>query len=280
MVAIDTTEVPYFGTRDEWVHYSPTKKCYVHRYVVAAAINGPRKIPLFIRPISMFDSRADAMEAVLRDIEKLRLEVEGGYMDCGFFSVEVMEVLARRNIPFAIAARRTAGIRRVLEGLSGDGPHVVPYVVSAGDGGRQIRVDLVVYWRGGRRIVVVCRGMSLGNALEYWRRWGVETCNQMVKARRARTCSRSVALRWFLLLVSAVIYLSYVYLISRCDSAPASYTCFLGALVLHFFEFVVDRARPRLMFRICMVLLRVAPAVPYFGRPPVCVSPQGGRWCE
>ena len=74
--------------------------------------------------------------------------------------------------------------------------------------------------------------------MEYWRRWDVKTCNRMV---RARTCSRSIALRWFLLLVSAIIYLSYVYLISRCDSAPTSYTCFLGALVLHFFEWVVDR---------------------------------------
>ena len=83
--------------------------------------------------------------------------------------------------------------------------------------------------------------MPLGGALEYWRRWGVETCNRMVKARRARTCSRNIALRWFLLLTSAIIYLSYVYLISRCASAPASYTCFLEALVLHFFEWVVDR---------------------------------------
>ena len=105
LVAIDTTEVPYFGTRDEWVHYSPTKKCYVHRYIVAAAIDGPRKILLSIRPISMFDSRTDAVEAVLRDIERLGLEVERVYMDCGFFSVEVMEVLARRSIPFAIAPR-------------------------------------------------------------------------------------------------------------------------------------------------------------------------------
>ncbi len=117
---------------------------------------------------------------------------------------------------------------------------MVPYVVKASGERRQIRVDLVVYRRGGKRIVVCC-GMSLGDALEYWRRWGVEMCNRMLKARRARTCSRSVALRWFLLLVSAVIYLSYVYLISRCASAPTSYMCFLEAIVLHFFEFVVDR---------------------------------------
>ena len=52
------------------------------------------------------------------------------------------------------------------------------------------------------------------------------------------------ALRWFLLLVSALIYLSYVYLISRCDSAPASYTCFLDALVLHFFEWAADAGSP------------------------------------
>gem|GEM_PF-6892737 len=94
-------------------------------------------------------------------------------MDCGFFSVEVMEILTRRNIPFAIAARRTAGIKRGLEGLSGDGPHVVPYVVSASGGRRQISVDLIVYRRGEKRIVVVCRGMPLGDALEYWRRWAL-----------------------------------------------------------------------------------------------------------
>ncbi|MHA1594635.1 MAG: hypothetical protein ACTSXJ_01280 [Candidatus Baldrarchaeia archaeon] len=43
----------------------------MHRYVVAAAIDGPRKIPLSIRPTSLFDSRADSVEAVLRDIERL-----------------------------------------------------------------------------------------------------------------------------------------------------------------------------------------------------------------
>ncbi len=96
----------------------------------------------------MFDNHADAVETVLHDIERLGFGIKRVYTDCGFFSVEVMEVLARRNTSFAIAARRTAGIKRVLKGLSGDGPHVVPYVVSASGGRRQIRVDLVVYRRG------------------------------------------------------------------------------------------------------------------------------------
>ena len=233
--AIDTTEVPYFGAR--WVGpLLPTKKCYVHRYVVAAAIDGPRKIPLSIRPISMFNSHAGAVEAVLRDIERLGFEVEGVYKDCGFFSVEVTEVLIRRNIPFAIAAKKTAGIRRVLEGLSGDGAHVVPYVVSASDGRRQIRVDLVVYRPRGKRIVVVCRSMSLGEALGYWRRWDVETCNRMVMARRARTCSRGVTLRWLLLLVSAVIYLLYVYLFCAALRPRRATRVFLKRSVWLFFE--------------------------------------------
>ena len=86
-IAIDTAEIPYFGTRDEWVHYSPTKKCYVHRYVEAAAIGSHRGIPLSIRLFSMFDSRADSVEAVLRDIER-------AYMNCGFFSVLQYEKLS------------------------------------------------------------------------------------------------------------------------------------------------------------------------------------------
>ncbi|MHA1595157.1 MAG: hypothetical protein ACTSXX_10505 [Candidatus Baldrarchaeia archaeon] len=83
-ISIDTTEVPYFGTRDEWVHYSPTRRCYVHRYVVTAALDGHQKIPLSIRPVSMFDSHAGAVKAMLRDIERLGLKVEGVYMDRGF----------------------------------------------------------------------------------------------------------------------------------------------------------------------------------------------------
>ncbi len=85
-IAIDTAEIPYFGTRDEG-HYSTTRRCYVHRYVVAAAIGSHRGIPLFIRLFSMFDSRADSVEAVLRDIER-------AYMNCGFFSVLQYEKLS------------------------------------------------------------------------------------------------------------------------------------------------------------------------------------------
>ncbi|MHA1594748.1 MAG: transposase [Candidatus Baldrarchaeia archaeon] len=278
-IAIDTTEIPYFGTRDEWVHYSPTRKCYVHRYVVAAAIDGPRKIPLSIRPISALDGHADAVEAALRAVERLGLEVEVVYLDRGFFSVEVMEVLTKRGVPFAIGARRTAGIKRVLEGFGGGGSHVIPYVVRSSGGRAGVEVDLVVYRRGERLMVVACRGVSPDVALGYWRRWGVETCNRMLKARRARTCSRSVALRWFLLLVSAMIYLSYVYLISRHVSVPAGHLRFLDALGLLLFGRVVGAgSAPARRFGFMRYCLGLRPPYRISVGPPVCVSPQGGRW--
>ncbi len=75
---------------------------------MAAAIDVPRKIPLSIRPISALGGHADAVEAALRDVERLGLEVEVVYLDRGFFSVEVMEVLTKRGVPSAIGARRAA----------------------------------------------------------------------------------------------------------------------------------------------------------------------------
>jgi len=51
----------------------------------------------------------------------------------------------------------------------------------------------------------LCWGVDLGEAKRYSLRWGIETCFRMVKKHRARTCSRSLPLRWLLLLTSTLL---------------------------------------------------------------------------
>ncbi|MHA1431099.1 MAG: hypothetical protein ACTSRV_12015, partial [Candidatus Freyarchaeota archaeon] len=58
------------------------------------------------------------------------------------------------------------------------------------------------------------------------------TCFRMVKKHRARTCSRSLPLRWLLLLTSTLLYLAYLLLTLREEKPPRSYEDFAITLLI------------------------------------------------
>ena len=234
MLAIDTTDVPYWGSRDAWTHYSPSKRCYAHRYAVASILDGERRIPVSVRPVARGQFPEDVVEALLDDAEKAGVDVGLVMLDRGYHSAAVVKKLKEEGIPFVIGAKKTKRVKEALEAFEEvEGRVYTARLVIESREPEFIReeVFLAAWYDGEDWVTVLCWGLEPEAAQIYWARWGVETCIRMLKLPLARTCSRSMALRWLLLLVSALLYVVYASLLGE-GLVPEGYADFLSLLSL------------------------------------------------
>ena len=243
LIAIDTTDIPYWGSRDAWTHYSPFKRCYAHRYAVASVLDGVRRVPITVRPVAKGQFPENIVVTLLEDLESVGIEARLVILDRGYHSAAVIRELKERRIAFIIGARKTKRVKKALEAFDEvKGKVYVTRLVVESRGAEVIREEvLLVAWFDGKDwITVLCWGLKPTSAQVYWMRWGVETCIRMLKLPLAKTCSRSLALRWFLLLVSALLYVVYALFLS-CGLVPESYADFLSLLSLVFLLLLVPR---------------------------------------
>ena len=233
VLAVDTTEVEYWGEKDGWVHYSPGRG-WVHRFVGLSVVGWRRCVPLSLKPVSFGAFPADLVLWALGEAERLGLRVDVLLLDRGFHSVEVALLLKSMGTPFVIGARKTKGIKRLLKDLDKNKLHAVPYRMRGQTpwGRKEVEVTLVAYHGRKGWVTLLCWGVDPGEAKKYSLRWGIETCFRMVKKHRARTCSRSLPLRWLLLLTSTLLYLAYLLLALREEEPPRSYEDFAITLLI------------------------------------------------
>ncbi len=179
----------------------------VHRFVGLSVVGWRRCVPLSLKPVSFGAFPADLVLWALGEAERLGLRVDVLLLDRGFHSVEVALLLKSMGTPFVIGARKTEGIKRLLKGLDKNKLHAVPYRMRGQTpwGREEVEVTLVAYHGRKGWVTLLCWGVEPGEAKKYSLRWGIETCFRMVKRHRARTCSRSLPLRWLLLLTSTLL---------------------------------------------------------------------------
>ena len=179
----------------------------VHRFVGLSVVGWRRCVPLSLKPVSFGAFPADLVLWALGEAERLGLRVDVLLLDRGFHSVEVALLLKSMGTPFVIGARKTEGIKRLLKGLDKNKLHAVPYRMRGQTpwGREEVEVTLVAYHGRKGWVTLLCWGVDPGEAKKYSLRWGIETCFRMVKRHRARTCSRSLPLRWLLLLTSTLL---------------------------------------------------------------------------
>nr|MDO8080829.1 transposase [Candidatus Freyarchaeota archaeon] len=214
LLAVDSTEINYWGKPNLWVHYSHLKKRMVHRFAGASVVGYRRCIPLSLKPIPLAVFPEDIVAQMLNDAEKLGLRVGVVLLDRWFHSVEVVLLLKNRSTPFIIGARKTKRVKQLLQGLDRNRLHILPYTMSGqtSSGYAETDVTLVAFWRKDKGwVTLACWGVTAKEARMYSLRWGIETCFRMIKHYRARTCSPSLPLRWLLLLTSTLLYLAYLH---------------------------------------------------------------------
>lgn len=210
-VAIDYTEHPYYGDyQDEMVRRTKfqkgTSSCF--RYATINVVSRGSRLTLLALPIGANDRK----EHVVRDLivfAKNRLNIRCVYLDRGFYSISVLNLLKDFGLKFIMPARRTPRMRQTIERFRKDG--VVPYMMIGTDQRRTfLRLAVVLNEDGTKYGFITNINVQNEDARRiselYRLRWGIETSYRMKNVFRAKTTSKNYVIRLFYFLYSVLLY--------------------------------------------------------------------------
>ena len=208
LVAIDITDIPYYGNIDaaEVKHTKPGKGThYAFRFIVASIVSERGKFILHIHLIRKGEDLKEALEKVLKAVRKL-VKIAWLILDKGFFQVRVIRMLKRMGISFVIAVPR----RERLDELASHGSFIARYTVTSKKYGREpvyvvgfVDEKGAVYYATNKLI----RRKRCGDMhRRYKKRWRIEVSFAVVKGALAKTTSRAASVRIFLFGISCILY--------------------------------------------------------------------------
>jgi putative transposase len=210
-VAIDYTEHPYYGDyQDEMVartrHQKGTSSCF--RYATINIVSKRARFTLMALPVR----DGDRKEHIVRDLitfAKSRLKIRYIYLDRGFYSVSVLNLLKYFGMKFIIPARRTPTMKRAIDRFRNDG--VVSYTMTGTDRRKTfLRLAVVINDDGTKFGFITNMNAEDEDAkrisILYKQRWGIETSYRMKNVFRAKTTSKNYVIRLFYFMYSVLLY--------------------------------------------------------------------------
>ena len=232
--AIDITEIPYHGQHEdeeETVRRSRAKSgtTHFHCFATLYVVKKNKRYTLAITLMRRDDKAQDVLERLLGEGKRLGLRIKRLYLDRGFDNNGIVAYLKRQPFPTIIplVVRGKQGGARAL--LVGRKSYQTSYTRQSTIYGQEtLPVHIVCRYSKGRyrrRGVYRFAYLVIGQlqmqthqiAEEYRRRFGIEASYRLMNQVRARTASRSAALRFFLvtlafLLLNLWSYVKWLYL--------------------------------------------------------------------
>ena len=228
-VAIDFKSIPTWideqkldlHQRQYIIHCKPkdgTSKFY--QFASIYLIKNNKRYTLGVVMIKRGMSKREVVKQLIQLFTKMKGKVKCLYLDREFFSVDVINFLKEEDIPFLMAARRTEGIKRLIQ-EKGRGIH--SYTLTSGD--RQAQVDIAVvgsYLKGkrgkhGRKVYAYAMWkypFSLkslhGIHQRYRYRFGIEVSHRMWEMARGRTTSKKSVIRLLFVGIAVLFYCVWV----------------------------------------------------------------------
>jgi putative transposase len=232
--AIDFTLIPYYGDaeNDGDVVRTKAKKgtCSFFAYATIYTILRNKRYTLAVKHVRKGEKLTDVIDFLLGEVTGATLKIGRLYLDREFYTIDVINHLKDREIPFIIpcvARGKSGGIRALLRGRKS---YSTTYTMRSGEKEATFQVNVVArYYRGRRNrrgmeyFTFAVSGVDVlagKTHKEYRRRFGIETSYRLMNAARARTTSRSPVLRLLyiglgFLLMNLWIYLHWLYVSVR-----------------------------------------------------------------
>ncbi len=232
--AIDFTLIPYYGDaeNDGDVVRTKAKKGTNNffAYATVYTILRNKRYTLAVKHVRKGEKLTDVIDFLLGEVTGVALKIGRLYLDREFYTVDVINHLKARGVPFIIpcvARGKSGGIRALLNGRKS---YSATYTMRSGKKEATFQVNVVArYYRGkwNRRgmeyFAFAVSGIDVlagKTHKEYRRRFGIETSYRLMNAARARTTSRSPVLRllyiaFSFLLMNLWIYFHWLYVSVR-----------------------------------------------------------------
>jgi len=208
-VAIDFTDWFYYGKDRSMMVLGKkpekgTTKCF--RFATINVVEHGERFTLLALPVSTFDTKEKILE-ILISFAKERVPIRKLYVDRGFFSSGVINLLKKMGMTFIMPAIMND---RVIDYANS----VSPPSVIKGYPMKDCKFNLVVIEKEERRYAFATNlnfnnnDVLLSERLfyPYSKRWGIETSYRVKKSFRGKTTSRNYIIRQFYFMLSVVLY--------------------------------------------------------------------------
>jgi putative transposase len=229
--AIDFTNVPFYGKEKNSGDTIKTKpKQGTSRYYTYATIYlilNNKRYTLAMKNVRKGDTLKDTVDFLINEIQTKEFKIKGVYLDKEFFTVEVINYLQNRKIPYIIPCvkrGRSGGIRELFEGNKS---YSTEYTMRSKENEATFQVNVLVkyskgkYNQNGRKyFAYAVYGMDIPikkTFNEYRKRFGIESSYRLMNQARIHTSTKNPVLRLLyigisLLLINIWIYIQWKYL--------------------------------------------------------------------
>lgn len=229
-VAIDLKLIPYYGEaksgEEDFLLSGPAKQgtTTFFGYASIYVIKKNKRFTLALAAVRRSEGLVGVLQRLLQRFADLGGRIRCLYLDRQFYSVKNLRFLIEeRDIPLAMAARKTGKTGGIKGLVAQKGPGQHPYTVrSQQDGEIDVQIAVVGKYLDGRwgkhgreRYAYVVHRFPFALASlfdKYRRRFGIESSHRLWDEARARTASRCVALRWLLVGLAVLLYNLWMFL--------------------------------------------------------------------
>jgi len=208
-IAIDYTDWPvYIEERSSMIlgkkPEKGTTKCF--RFATINVVEHGDRFTLLAIPVSTFDTKEKILETLI-SFAKERVPIRKLYVDRGFFSSNIINLLKKMGVTFIMPAIMND---RVIDYANS----VSPPTVIKNYPMKDCKFNLVVIEKEERRYAFATNlnfnnnDVLLSERLfdPYSKRWGIETSYRVKKSFRGKTTSRNYIIRQFYFMLSVVLY--------------------------------------------------------------------------
>lgn len=232
--AIDFNEIPFYGEEasEGDTCRSRAKKGTTRFFVYSTiyVIQRNKRYTIAVKYIRKGEGLTDVIDFLLDEVARMGLRVKGLYLDREFHTIDVINHLQERDIPFlmpCVARGRSGGIRKLFIGRKS---YITTYTMCSRGKEATFQTHVVVkyskgrYKRSGARyFAYAVHGMDLSvhrTFNEYRKRFGVESSYKLKNLALPRTSTKNPVLRLLyvglaFLLVNVWIYVQWMFLSKR-----------------------------------------------------------------
>lgn len=230
-IAIDVHEIAYYGKNDSAWFIGGRHKAGTSSFVKIISlcvVSHGRRYTLCVIPFHMFDLTVPLLERLVAAARR-HVRIRFSFLDRGFLSVDVITKLHELAMKFVIPIKKNDKTVKLMDECARGGVGRVEYTMHSGK--KQASFDLVIY-EGKDDLVGFATsipGKPARIAGLYRKRWGIETGYRVKNAFYGRTCSRKMAVRLMLIVLSFMLYNLWVtanrMLADRGESVTADDMC-------------------------------------------------------
>lgn len=205
-VAIDVTDQLYYGDKNDpmVVETRPREgTSHAYRFATINIVVSGQRFTLLALPMNRFTTKAEIVEKLVEHARK-KVRIGTIFIDRGFFSAKVINLLKRLGVKFLMPAIKNPKIKRLVD------EHEAPTIIEYRMVGAFFKLVIVNDDKNRKKVFATNLSVNERNAHRlsdmYGKRWGIETSYRVKNLFRAKTTSKRYVVRLFYFSFSVCLY--------------------------------------------------------------------------